>query len=208
MWDAGLLKVAEDIDTMVAAASGGLLDAGEDRPPAGGSGKAPTGVLAIDATADLGRISLFTAAADIYEGPRPGRGGQQSLANFGRPSRLTRVVAAHWERATGLACHPKRPEFVTVGMDRTLRVWSARLKKQIGRAALPAGAHVAAYSPCGLVLVVGHVSGVVALLAVPPPKRAATTTTAPWAPVQAWRHGGAAVTCIAWADSGTFLGVG
>ncbi|EEY63980.1 microtubule-associated protein, putative [Phytophthora infestans T30-4] len=55
----------------------------------------------------------------------------------------------------GLAVHPSQREFVTVGDDRTLRVWDMEAKRLIQAHLLPAKARACAYSPDSELLAVG-----------------------------------------------------
>ncbi|RLN68841.1 hypothetical protein BBJ28_00002720 [Nothophytophthora sp. Chile5] len=55
----------------------------------------------------------------------------------------------------GLAIHPSRREFVTVGDDRTLRVWDMDTKRVLQLRALPAKARACAYSPDSELFAVG-----------------------------------------------------
>ena len=55
----------------------------------------------------------------------------------------------------GLAVHPSRPEFATVGDDQTVRVWDTHTKKLIKMAKLDTVARAVAYSPDGVYLAVG-----------------------------------------------------
>ncbi|KAG7402102.1 hypothetical protein PHYBOEH_007316 [Phytophthora boehmeriae] len=55
----------------------------------------------------------------------------------------------------GLAVHPSQREFVTVGDDRTLRVWSMDEKRMVQLRALPARARACAYSPDAELLAIG-----------------------------------------------------
>ena len=55
----------------------------------------------------------------------------------------------------GIACHPTKPEFVTVGDDKTLRKWSVGDRKMIKSASIGVMARAVAYDPTGNFIAVG-----------------------------------------------------
>ena len=63
----------------------------------------------------------------------------------------------------GLAMHPTLPRFVTVGEDRTIRVWSLK-KKMTRMARLPSKGRSAAWHPMGDHVAVGTFTGQVVVV--------------------------------------------
>ncbi|ETP32383.1 hypothetical protein F442_18894 [Phytophthora nicotianae P10297] len=74
-----------------------------------------------------------------------------SVLNGGQPLFSGHFAMELW----GLAVHPSQREFVTVGDDRTLRVWDMEAKRLIQARLLPAKARACAYSPDSELLAVG-----------------------------------------------------
>ncbi|KAE9018391.1 Echinoderm microtubule-associated protein-like 6 [Phytophthora fragariae] len=74
-----------------------------------------------------------------------------SVLNGGQPLFSGHFAMELW----GLAVHPSQREFVTVGDDRTLRVWDMDAKRLIQARALPAKARACAYSPDSELVAVG-----------------------------------------------------
>lgn len=60
----------------------------------------------------------------------------------------------------GLASHPRKDEFVTVGDDGTLRVWDAKNFAQVKTVQIDAAARAVIYSPDGNLIAVGFGNGV------------------------------------------------
>ncbi|KAG6611619.1 putative microtubule-associated protein [Phytophthora cinnamomi] len=74
-----------------------------------------------------------------------------SVLNSGQPLFSGHFALELW----GLAVHPSQRQFVTVGDDRTLRVWDMDAKRLIQARALPAKARACAYSPDSELVAVG-----------------------------------------------------
>ncbi|CAM9389597.1 unnamed protein product, partial [Ectocarpus fasciculatus] len=55
----------------------------------------------------------------------------------------------------GLACHPKKPQYITVGDDKTLKKWSIHEKKLIMSVGLGIMARACCYDPAGNLIAVG-----------------------------------------------------
>ncbi|EGZ30558.1 hypothetical protein PHYSODRAFT_471884 [Phytophthora sojae] len=74
-----------------------------------------------------------------------------SVLNGGQPLFSGHFALELW----GLAAHPSQREFVTVGDDRTLRIWDMDAKRLIQARAIPAKARACAYSPDSELVAVG-----------------------------------------------------
>jgi WD40 repeat protein/Ca2+-binding EF-hand superfamily protein len=136
---------------------GSPLDMSEDLD---GDGKADNGSLdsAVISVEYCGSSFLVgTRGGDIFEAKLPV--GPQD------PYSLSRVAWSHCGQSiNGLAAHPTRDEFATVGSDKTLRVWNIRTKAQVNIRKLPEVATAIVYSPLGNILAIGMADGTVALI--------------------------------------------
>jgi microtubule-associated protein-like 6 len=93
------------------------------------------------------KLLVGTCCSDIIEIDVTSGG----VLNGGQPLFSGHFAMELW----GLAVHPSQREFVTVGDDRTLRVWDMDAKRLIQARALPAKARACAYSPNAELLAVG-----------------------------------------------------
>ncbi|KAH9137683.1 hypothetical protein LEN26_005631 [Aphanomyces euteiches] len=85
-------------------------------------------------SADNTRILIGTMGSDIVQMDRMG-------------SKATKVTQGHSQNELwGLSIHPQRPEYCTVGDDKTLRVWSLEQKTQMRLKPLDCLARACAYS--------------------------------------------------------------
>ncbi|KAG3029619.1 Echinoderm microtubule-associated protein-like 6 [Phytophthora cactorum] len=93
------------------------------------------------------KLLVGTCCSDIIEIDVASGG----VLNGGQPLFSGHFAMELW----GLAVHPSQREFVTVGDDRTLRVWDMEAKRLIQARLLPAKARACAYSPDSELLAVG-----------------------------------------------------
>ncbi|GMF20140.1 unnamed protein product [Phytophthora lilii] len=93
------------------------------------------------------KLLVGTCSSDIIE-IEVASGG---VLNGGQPLFSGHFAMELW----GLAVHPSRREFVTVGDDRTLRIWSMDEKRLVQARALPAKARACSYSSDSELLAVG-----------------------------------------------------
>ncbi|KAK1947175.1 Echinoderm microtubule-associated protein-like 6 [Phytophthora citrophthora] len=93
------------------------------------------------------KLLVGTSSSDIIEIDVASGG----VLNGGHPLFSGHFAMELW----GLAVHPSQRQFVTVGDDRTLRVWDMELKRLIQARLLPAKARACAYSPDSELLAVG-----------------------------------------------------
>jgi len=82
-------------------------------------------------------------------------------ATDGRNLHSSAVVSAHYNpRTCGLACHPMDPKlFVTVGDDKSVRVFNAEMHKQLRMSLMDTMGHSCHFSPDGQIIIVGLGSG-------------------------------------------------
>ena len=98
-------------------------------------------------------LVLGTRGCDIIEIKCDVDGKSQQLVNT-RNGGLE--VRGHCnDELWGLACHPKKPQYVTVGDDKTLKKWSIHEKKMIMSVGLGIMARACCYDPCGDLIAVG-----------------------------------------------------
>ncbi|KAG1711816.1 hypothetical protein DVH05_009058 [Phytophthora capsici] len=93
------------------------------------------------------KLLVGTSSSDIIEIDVASGG----VLNGGQPLFSGHFAMELW----GLAVHPSQRQFVTVGDDRTLRVWDMESKRLIQARLLPAKARACAYSPDSELLAVG-----------------------------------------------------
>lgn len=168
------------------------LDMSEDQDPDGkGDASASRNTAVISVELCRNRVLVATKGCDIFEAKMP------MTASDGYV--LTRVTSGHSAgRLCGLAAHPTREEFVTVGDDKTLRVWSIRSHEQTNCKALLAESRAVCYSPNGDFLAVGMEDGTTALL------EAKSTNLRIYS---AWKHSAKPITCLRFSPDGLNLAV-
>lgn len=105
----------------------------------------------------------------------------------------------HNKEVCGLAIHPKREEFLTVGQDGMLGVWDIKTKRQLRYAKLECGANAISYSNEGKHIAIGMLNGY--LLVVESEK---------WAPVAKTQHSsnGQGITVITFSPDNKLCAVG
>jgi WD40 repeat protein len=85
------------------------------------------------------------------------RGGE--IVEFGGPKPNV-LMRSHFDgELWGLATHPLRQEYVTVGQDNVLAIWDIKTRKQKRFGRLEQAANVIAYSNNGSFLAVGYING-------------------------------------------------
>ena len=105
--------------------------------------------LCIESTSKGYQLVLGTRGCEILE---------LTLSSQGVPSSssVSVVTRGHYQdELWGLATHPTRPEYCTVGDDRTLRVWDAHLHTMKACTGLGIMARACAYHPSGNMIAVG-----------------------------------------------------
>eukprot|EP00947_MAST-08B_sp_MAST-8B-sp1_P001903 g1903.t1 len=97
-------------------------------------------------SADTTRLLVGTEGSEVYE----------LSVSDGSDVNGGPVVQGHCsEELWGLALHPSKVEFATVGDDCTLRIWDCVSRRQLRSAPLGAPARTVAFSPDGTMVVVG-----------------------------------------------------
>ncbi len=101
------------------------------------------------------RLLIGTKAAEIYE-----------VGLLGSSEAILHVQSHHVERAElwGLAVHPKLARFVTCGDDMTVRLWDAKLCKQMKVMSISMKARAIAYHPDGSQIAVALMDGKLLIL--------------------------------------------
>lgn len=136
---------------------GSPIDLSEDLD---GDGKADTGslnsaIISIQQNNDC--ILVSTLGGDIFEVFLPKKQGAIHS--------ISQLAWGHSEgELWGLAAHPSRDEFTTVGDDKTLRIWSLRSHEQIKLRIMPAPARSVEYNHSGSIICIGHIDGSVSLI--------------------------------------------
>jgi len=103
---------------------------------------------------DCTKILVGTKGSEIYE--FDARAPENAPDNFGTRMNDGPLVQAHCkDELWGLAIHPKKAEYCTVGDDKTVRVWDLNTKKLIKMTKLNEMARAVAYSPDGSLIAVG-----------------------------------------------------
>lgn len=171
---------------------GGAIDLSED---ANGDGNADSGSLnpAVLSIHQLGdKLLIGTVGCDIFEAVLP---TNPTLAPI-----LERIAWGHGSgELWGLATHPTRDEFVTVGDDKTVRIWSLRSKEQVNVRLMPEAARAVAYHPAGSVICIGAIDGAVSLM---------DASQASLRVYQTWKHCSKMINDIKFSNDGTLLAVG
>jgi microtubule-associated protein-like 6 len=99
-----------------------------------------------------GRVLIGTKASEIYE---------VDLINLNQEI-LMKYVQGHYEetaKISGLACHPSKKQYVTIGGDLSVRLWCARDRQQVNILTLGAEALAVEYTPDGTQVLVGTDDG-------------------------------------------------
>jgi WD40 repeat protein/Ca2+-binding EF-hand superfamily protein len=184
-WDATLKEI------------GTAIDLSEDLD---GDGKPESGSLnstVISVQQYRNRILIGTIGSDIYEASLPVAGvissGLPSSSNYS----LVRIASGHSKgELWGLDTHPTRDEFVTVGDDETIRIWSLRSFEQSNARKMPKGARSVCYNPAGTVLCVGMIDGEVSLVEATSVQLRAYST---------WHHSNKMISDIKFSPDGNYL---
>lgn len=136
-------------------------------------------------------LLIGTMGCDIYEATLP--------ANPSHHHTLTQYA---WGHSTGelwgLSMHPNRDEFVTVGDDKTIRIWSLRTHEQINVRVMPECARSVAYNNSGQIICVGMIDGSVAMLEATSPMLRVYST---------WNHSSKMINDIKFSPDDTILAV-
>mmetsp|Transcript_35886 Transcript_35886/g.43216 ORF Transcript_35886/g.43216 Transcript_35886/m.43216 type:complete len:2035 (-) Transcript_35886:445-6549(-) len=104
---------------------------------------------------DTSKICLGTAGSEIYE----------ISTSDGCDINRGPIATGHFHgKLLGLTIHPLKPEFCTVGDDKTVRIWDIASKHIIRYNTTHTAAGAVAFAPNGERLVVGHVDGSFAIL--------------------------------------------
>jgi microtubule-associated protein-like 6 len=91
------------------------------------------------------------------------RGGE--IVEFNNGPKPLVYMRSHYEgELWGLATHPSREEFITVGQDNFMAIWDIKQRKQKNFGKLEQAANVAEYSRDGNLLAIGYVNGGVHVL--------------------------------------------
>jgi microtubule-associated protein-like 6 len=90
------------------------------------------------------------------------RGGE--IVEFGGPKPLVHIRGHFEGELWGLATHPQRAEFITVGQDNVLAIWDIATRKQKRFGKLEQSGNVAALSSNGQLLAIGYINGAVHVL--------------------------------------------
>lgn len=147
-----------------------------------------------------GRLVLATRGSDIFEITIPAASSSKSGNNNSSVNYIVqRVTSGHFRGQMGsIAIHPLRPEFVTTGDDKTVRVWSIRSRQQTNVRSLPCRCHASAYdNNQGDILCLGMEDGSVALME---SRRLLVYST--------WTHSKERITCVKFSADNNFLVVG
>lgn len=178
-WDSSLKEV------------GAAIDLSEDLD---GDGNPDNGSLnsAVVSVQQLHNVILIgTRGCDIFEA--------RLAPNPGQSHSLTRITWGHSHgELWGLAAHPVRDEFATVGDDKTIRIWSLRSHEQINIRVMPCAARTVAYNQSGTVLCIGMLDGSVALLEATSPNLRVFAT---------WKHSIKSINDTKFSPDGAFLAV-
>ena len=179
-WDSSLKEV------------GVPLDMSEDQDPDGkGDAQAASNTAVISVELCRNRVLVATKGCDIFEARMPVTASDGYI--------LTRISSGHSTGSLcGLAAHPSREEFVTVGDDKTLRVWSIRSHEQTASKALLCESRAVCYSPTGEFLAVGMEDGTTALLEARSANLRVCAT---------WKHSAKPITCLRFSPDGLGLAV-
>ncbi|RYH27855.1 hypothetical protein EON65_12920 [archaeon] len=171
---------------------GVAIDLSEDLD---GDGNPDNGSLncAIVSLQQLGKtILISTRGCDIFEAQLPSAAGQSHI--------LSRIAWGHSHgELWGLAVHPTKDEFVTVGDDKTIRVWSLRSHEQINLRVMPTEARTVAYNQSGSVICIGMVDGSVALI---------DATSSKLRVYASWQHSTKPINDIKISPDNSYLAVG
>jgi len=171
---------------------GVAIDISEDLD---GDGKPDCGAIDASVTSvqyQAGKILVGTKGSDIFEA---------TLATSLNDSlTMNRIGWGHSSgELWGVAFHPVHERFVTVGDDKTLRIWSVRNHEQINLRVLPCASRAVVYNVAGDVLCVGMEDGSVALL------DADSSTLRVF---HTWNHCAAAITTLCFSGDSKILAVG
>jgi microtubule-associated protein-like 6 len=98
---------------------------------------------------DCTKVLVGTKGSEIYE--------FSARADFGRNLNDGPLIQAHCkDELWGLAMHPTKPEYCTVGDDKTVRVWDLNTRRLIKMQKLDEMCRAVCYSPDGSLIAVGQ----------------------------------------------------
>eukprot|EP01033_Poteriospumella_lacustris_P007987 gene7987-5748_t len=178
-WDANLKEVGVPLDLSEDVDGDGIADSGSLNPS----------VLSVHQIGDT--ILIGTNGCDIFEATLPSTPTMHHT--------LDRIARGHsFGELWGLAVHPTRDEFVTVGEDKTVRLWSIRSKEQTNIRSMPEAARAVAYAPSGGVVCIGLVDGTVSLM---------DPNTQNLRVYQSWKHSSKMVNDIKFSNDGSLLAI-
>ena len=171
---------------------GVTLDISEDLD---GDGRADCGAVDASVTSvqyHAGKILIGTKGSDIFEATL--------AATINDSLTLSRIGWGHSSgELWGASFHPVRDKFVTVGDDKTLRIWSVRSHEQLKLRSLPMPARAVSYNNSGDILCIGMVDGSVAIIEADSPTLRVSST---------WKHCESAITSIAYSNDNKILAIG
>ena len=178
-WDSTLKEVGTAVDLSEDVDNDGKADVGSLN----------SSVISIQQHNEF--LLIGTMGCDVYEATLP--------AN---PSHHHTLIQYAWGHSTGelwgLATHPTKDEFVTVGDDKTIRIWSLRTHEQINIRAMPECARAVAYNNSGQVICVGMIDGSVALIEATNPMLRVYST---------WNHSSKMINDIKFSPDDTILAI-
>jgi len=90
------------------------------------------------------------------------RGGE--IVEFLGPKPQVLMRSHHTGELWGLATHPQKEEYITVGQDNFMAIWDIKTRKQRRFGKLEQSANVVEYSRSGNQLAIGYINGCVQVL--------------------------------------------
>lgn len=157
-----------DVDGYVQGAVGALYSCDQGIVSGGRDGKVRlwTNALAARSTFDISTFGgVASSVHSVCWAPRAGKlvigtsGSEIYEINDSNGSNVhgKALVQAHCKHEVwGLACHPGKPEYATVGDDATLRIWDVNSRSLLKLVKLSTRSRAVAYSPNGKQLTVGY----------------------------------------------------
>lgn len=111
-----------------------------------GLGSLSPGVSSVCYSYDASKILVGTRAGEIFEM------SSEDGSNL-HPGPLS--TSHYFGELHGLAMHPHKPEFCTVGDDQTVRIWDIETRRMVRMVKIDTKARACAYSPDGTLIAVG-----------------------------------------------------